>query len=141
MALYEYRCEECSLLFEELKSSKEESQICKCVSCGGRANRLMSAFAPVVAGGSSVEPVDMTVGRKANERWQQYHDRQSKRRGGQELKTFDLPKSKDGKYMPVMALGDKKTVDGRKDYVGALQEHRQERSKKGVNQFKESGAF
>jgi len=101
----------------------------------------MSSFAPVVAGGTTVEPVDMTIGREANNRWQKYHDQQSKRRSGKELKTFDLPKSKDGKFMPVMGLGDKETVKGRKEYVSALQQHRKDRAAKGIGQFSGAGAF
>jgi putative FmdB family regulatory protein len=141
MALYEYVCETCGLKFEELKSSKEEASITPCRKCSGVANRQMSSFSAVIAGGTPVETADMTIGREADKRWQHYHDRQSKRRGDKELKTFDLPKTKDGKYMPVMALGEKKTVEGRKDYVSALQAHRKERAEKGISQFSSAGAF
>lgn len=141
MALYEYVCEKCGFKFEELKSSKEASETTPCHMCAGESLRQMSTFAPVVAGGTSVEPIDMTVGREANKRWQNYHDQQSKRHEGKELKTFDLPKAKDGRFMPVMGLGDKDTVKGRKDYVGALQGHRKERTKKGLSQFSEAGSF
>ena len=141
MALYEYICEKCGLEFEELKSLKEKSDVTPCPSCKGVSNRQMSSFAPVVAGGTTVEPVDMTIGREANKRWQSYHDRQSKRHAGQELKSFDLPKAKDGKFMPVMAMGDKGTVKGRKDYVGALQSHRAKRIRKGQPQFSGAGSF
>jgi putative FmdB family regulatory protein len=127
MPLYEFNCEKCGFKFEELKSLKEKSETAPCRQCGAEADKVMSSFASVVAGGTSVEPVDMTIGREANKRWQSYHDRQAKRHSGKELKTFDLPKSKDGKFMPVMALGDKKTVDNRKEYVGALQQHVKER--------------
>jgi putative FmdB family regulatory protein len=141
MPLYEFQCEKCGLKFEELKNQNEKSDVIPCISCGADSDRLMSSFAPVVAGGSPNETADMSIGRVANQKWQNYHDRQTKRRGNKALKSFDLPKAKDGKFMPVMALGDKKTVEGRKEYVGALQSHREERSKKGVKQFKESGAF
>jgi putative FmdB family regulatory protein len=141
MPLYEYLCGTCGLKFEELKSSKEEASTTPCRKCSGMASRQMSSFAAVVAGGSPVETADMTVGREANKRWQQYHDRQSKRRGDKELKSFELPKAKDGKYMPVMALGEKKTVDGRKEYVSALQEHRKDRAKRGIAQFSGAGSF
>ena len=141
MPLYEFSCEKCGLEFEELKSLKEKSDVTPCPSCRGVSNRQMSSFAPVVAGGTVVEPVDMTIGREADKRWQNYHDRQSKRHNNQELKMFDLPKAKDGKYMPVMALGDKDTVRGRKNYVGALQNHRKERTEKGIPQFSSAGSF
>jgi putative FmdB family regulatory protein len=141
MPLYEYSCGKCGLEFEELKSSRDQSDTTPCPNCKEASKRQMSSFAPVVAGGTVVEPVDMTIGREADKRWQNYHDRQSKRHNNQELKVFDLPKAKDGKYMPVMALGDKDTVRGRKNYVGALQSHRQERIRKGIQQFSGSGAF
>lgn len=141
MPLYEYSCEKCGLRFEELKNSVENSERMPCKKCGANSNRQMSSFAPVMAGGSSVEPVDMKVGREANKRWQRYHDNQSKRRDGKKLEKFDLPKAKDGKYMPVMALGKKDDVNQRKEYVGALQQHRKERSEKGVSQFSDSGTF
>jgi len=141
MPLFEYQCEACGLKFEELKGQKEESNTTPCKACGKSSTRLMSAFSPVVSGGSTNETVDMSIGREANNRWQHYHDRQAKRHSGKEIKKFDLPKAPDGKYMPVMALGDKDTVKGRKDYVGALQEHRKKRSEKGISQFKEAGAF
>jgi putative FmdB family regulatory protein len=141
MPLYEYACETCGLKFEELKSSKEEASITPCRKCSGVANRQVSSFSAVVAGGTSVEPLDMTIGREADKRWQHYHDRQSKRRGNNELKSFELPKAKDGKYMPVMALGEKKTLEGRREYVSALQTHRKERAQKGIAQFSGAGAF
>ena len=141
MPLYEYVCENCGLRFEELKSNKEDAAITPCRKCSGVANRQMSSFSAVVAGGSPTEPVDMSIGREADKRWQHYHDRQSKRRGDKKLESFDLPKSKDGKFMPVMALGEKKTVEGRKEYVGALQAHRKERAEKGIAQFSAAGSF
>lgn len=141
MPLYEYKCTKCNLRFEELKNSKENSDIMPCRKCGETSEKQMSSFAPVMAGGSSVEPVDMKIGREANKRWQKYHDNQSKRHEGKELKSFDLPKAKDGKYMPVMALGKKQDVKQRNEYVGALQKHRKERSEKGVAQFSDSGTF
>ena len=141
MPLYEYSCSHCGLRFEELKNSKEESSTMPCKKCGGSALKQMSAFAPVVAGGTSVEPIDMTVGRESNKRWQNYHDSQSKRHSGKEIKVLDLPKAKDGKYMPIMGLGKKEDVKQRKEYVGALQQHRKDRSEKGVSQFNGAGTF
>jgi hypothetical protein len=43
--------------------------------------------------------------------------------------------------MPVMGLGDKVQKEKRQEYTTALQEHRQEREKKGQPQFTEAGAF
>ncbi len=141
MPMYEYQCSKCGLKFEDLKTNMKGSDKSECPDCGSESNRLMSAFAPVVTGGSTNETIDMTVGRRANQRWQNYYDRQAKRHANKELKTFDLPQTKDGKFMPVMGLGDKQTVQSRKDYVKALQQHRKERSEKGQGQFKEAGDF
>jgi putative FmdB family regulatory protein len=141
MALYEYRCK-CGYEFEELifDRNKDSSKM-KCRICGSLAEKKMSSFSPVVTGGSAVETIDMSIGREANNRWQSYTDRQSKRRKGAELKTFDLPKTNEGKYMPVMALGDSGEKSKRKEYVGALQEHRKERAKRGLGQFDGPGSF
>lgn len=141
MALYEYKCGSCGLRFEELRSHKEDSSRVPCRKCGGSADRQMSVFAHKVAGGSTNETVDMTIGREADRRWQVYHDRQAKRRGERELSTFDLPKTKDGKFMPVMGLGPSSEKAQRMDYVGALQEHRQRRAEKGQPQFSGPGEF
>jgi hypothetical protein len=94
-----------------------------------------------MAGGTGTEPVDLTIGREADKRWQMHYDAQSKRRGEKELKVVDLPKTEDGKYMPVMGLGDKVQKEKRQEYTVALQKHRQERVKKGQEQFTEAGAF
>jgi putative FmdB family regulatory protein len=139
--IYEYQCGTCGLKFEELMNTREGSEVIPCRSCGSNSSRIFSSFASAIAGGSGNESVDMRIGREANKRWQGYHDRQSKRRGNNELKNFDLPKTKDGKFMPVMGLGNKKEVADRHDYVGALQEHRKERAAKGLSQFAEKGAF
>jgi len=141
MPLYEYECKSCGYVFEDLKNSKEDSSTAPCKKCGFSAEKLVSTFSSVVAGGSSNEPVDMSIGREANKRWQSYTDRQSKRRSGKVLEEVSLPKSKDGKFMPVMALGDNKDRGNRKDYTVALQEHRQDRVKRGMSQFSEPGPF
>jgi len=141
MPLYEYSCQQCGLRFEELKNSKENSETVPCKKCKGPALKQMSAFAPVVAGGTAVESIDMTVGRESNKRWQNYHDNQAKRHKGKDLKVLDLPKSKDGKFMPLMGLGKKEDVKHRKEYVGALQQHRRDRTEKGVAQFNSAGTF
>jgi putative FmdB family regulatory protein len=139
--IYEYQCEACGLKFEELVNIKEGSEVIPCRSCGSNASRIFSSFSSTIVGGSVNETVDMQIGREANKRWQDYHDRQSKRRGNHEIKNFDLPKTKDGKFMPVMGLGNKKEVADRHDYVDALQEHRKERAAKGLSQFADKGAF
>jgi putative FmdB family regulatory protein len=140
MPLYEFFCRDCNLKFEELVNQTDISQS-PCIKCGKPANKQVSSFAPVISGGSPNETIDMAVGREADKRWKNYDERQSRRRGKQKMQTFSLPKTDDGKYMPVMALGQKKDKDLRKDYVDALQAHRKERTEKGIPQFTEMGAF
>jgi len=141
MALYEYVCKSCGYQFEELKTQKEVDSLVLCKLCGAPADKKMSSFAAVVAGGTSNEPVDMSIGREANKRWQQYHDRQVHRRKGRTLAPITVPKDKNGKFMPVMALGGNDDRVHRKEYSEALQGHREERMKKGRPQFSEPGPF
>ena len=141
MPLYEYVCKSCSYEFEELVNISTEDSEVVCKNCGSSVERKMSSFASVIAGGTTNETVDMSIGREAEKRWQMHHDKQSKRRVNTPLTDVSLPQSKDGKYMPVMGLGDKGQREKRQEYSTALQEHRQERVKKGQGQFTESGAF
>jgi len=139
--LFEYRCNKCGCEFEELVSSKDDSSFIACKKCGVPAEKQLSRFASVIAGGTETEPVDMKIGREAEKRWQMHYDRQNERRKDKTLEKFDLPQTKDGKFMPVMGLGDKAEKEKRKEYSETLQGHRQEREKKGVPQFSEKGAF
>jgi len=138
--LYEYRCLKCGFVFEELKTSAEGSEATNCVDCGARAEKMISSFSAIVAGGSPNETADMWIGRDADKKWQKYHDGQSKRHKDK-IKEVPLPKDKDGKYMPIMGLGGKNDRSTRQDYVGALQSHRKERTDKGRAQFDSKGGF
>ncbi|MBX7244687.1 MAG: zinc ribbon domain-containing protein [Candidatus Sumerlaeaceae bacterium] len=52
MPIYEYKCEDCGVAFEELVFSKADQLAVVCKSCGsGNVAKLMSGAA-VVAGGS-----------------------------------------------------------------------------------------
>ena len=141
MPIFEYACNSCGLEFEELVSSKDSLDVMACKKCGADALKKVSRFAAVVAGGSTNEVIDMTIGREADKRWQMHTDKQSERRKGKTLQTVDLPKTQDGKYMPVMGLGDKVEKSKRQEYSSVLQDHRAERVKKNQPQFTESGAF
>jgi putative FmdB family regulatory protein len=141
MPIREYQCKSCGCEFEEIVNGKEDSATMACKNCGAQADRKMSRFASVIAGGSGTEPVDMTIGREAEKRWQMHYDKQSGRRSEKDLKAIELPKAKDGKFMPVMGLGNKQEKEKRSEYSTTLQEHRKEREKKGIPQFTESGAF
>lgn len=137
MALFEYKCTECGYLFEELVG-KNASTTVECKKCGKQAEKQVSRFSSVVSGGADNETIDMKIGREANKRWQDYHDQRAKRHGDRKLESVDLPKDKDGKYMPIMGLGDK---GKKKEYTGALQEHREKRIKRGQPQFSGPGEF
>jgi putative FmdB family regulatory protein len=143
MALFEYECKECGCEFEELVlvNSKDDTQFMACKKCGKPAERKMSRFSSVITGGTSNEPVDMTIGRESEKRWQMHYDKQNERRKDKTLQTFELPKSKDGKFMPVMGLGDKTEKEKRQEYSSALKEHVQERERKGIPQFSGIGPF
>lgn len=139
MPLYEYKCKSCGFQFEELV--KKDSDSVKCSKCGAEAAKMISRFSSVITGGSINETVDMSIGREANKRWQTIHDRQSKRRGKKNLQDIPQPQAKDGKYMPVMALGGTSDRESRKEYTSALQEHRKKRVEKGIPQFSGPGEF
>lgn len=141
MPIFEYVCNSCGCEFEELISSKSALEIMPCKKCGSDSLKKVSRFSSVVAGGTSNETVDMTIGREAEKRWQMHHERQNKRQEGKTLQKVDLPKDSDGKYMPVMGLGDTAEKNKRQEYSSALKDHRTERVKKGQPQFTESGAF
>lgn len=55
MPVYEYRCPDCTHLFEKLVSFSDSRDI-NCPTCGAQANKLLSTFAAIgVAGGWSAE--------------------------------------------------------------------------------------
>jgi putative FmdB family regulatory protein len=141
MPVFEYSCKSCGYEFEELVGKTEDDSKFTCKLCGNKVERKMSSFSSVIAGGSSTEPVDMTIGREAEKRWQMHFDKQTERRGDKPLDNVPLPKTEDGKFMPVMGLGNKDEKEKRQEYSSALQEHRQERTKKGQAQFSEAGPF
>ena len=91
MPLFEYACEECGYEFEELITSSDNSDIIACKKCGSVSKKQISRFSASISN-SSNESVDMKIGREANKRWQSYTDRQSKRRGNQELKHSIYPR-------------------------------------------------
>jgi len=139
MPLYEYKCVKCGHRFEELQTRRGDPSVIPCKKCGSDSNRQMSVFGLNVAGGSDNESVDMKIGREAGKRWQRYEDLRSDRHKG--LKKVKLPRDADGKFQPIMGLGDTSEKKNRQEYVGALQEHRAERVKKGIPQFSEQGTF
>lgn len=137
MPLYEYGCKSCGYEFEELKNDRDDNQFTKCKKCKGNAERKMSTFATVVEG-SSNESIDIKIGREAEKRWEMHHKRQDKRRkfqSNQKLRNVNVSN------MPVMTLGNKGEKEKRNEFSTALQDHRQDRKKRGQKQFTETGPF
>jgi len=54
MPVYEYRCPDCTHLFEKLVPFSEANRDVSCPTCGTQASKLLSTFAAIgTAGGSS----------------------------------------------------------------------------------------
>lgn len=54
MPVYEYRCPDCTHLFEKLVPFAEAARDVTCPTCGAQASKLLSTFAAIgVAGGSA----------------------------------------------------------------------------------------
>lgn len=49
MPVYEYRCPECTRLFEKLVAFSASDREVACPSCGARASKLLSTFAAIGA--------------------------------------------------------------------------------------------
>jgi len=137
MPLYEYKCKSCGFESEELVKNHETVMTCR--DCGSLMERMVSKAATVIAGGSTNESVDMAIGRDADSRWKSYGDRQTERRKGQELKPVEVPQAGNKDFRPVMALGNTKNREDRKEYSAALKDHRRERESRGQGQFDGKG--
>lgn len=137
MPLYEYKCKKCNYEFEELVNSINEIVTCK--KCGGEVEMQMSVFSSKVEGSESF---DMKIGKEAENRWQMYYDRQSRRHKivGKKPESMILPKIKN-QSMPAMVVGTREDKEKRKEFSTALNEHREKRIKRGQLQFSEAGPF
>ncbi len=51
MPMYEYRCEQCKIVFAELRKITEREESIECPQCGGASSIIFSSFSQ--AGGSS----------------------------------------------------------------------------------------
>ena len=65
MPIYEYECEACQYLFEELQSLKDES-LSECPRCGGHVHRLISPGAGLIFKGSGFYITDYARKGKAD---------------------------------------------------------------------------
>ena len=156
MPLYEFKCTECGHEFEELTTYEQRDVIRSCKVCGRDSQRKAASLFGVH---SDLNPrsdtivtnkeIDKVVGKESERRWESYDDkwksryeaRQQKRRKGKTPEVLNIPKDSDGKYSPIMHLGDNKERSLRKEYSEALQEHRADRIKKGIPQFDTSGSI
>lgn len=156
MPLYEYKCKDCGHEFEELVTyvNRDAGQSCKV--CGGASERKVASVFGVH---TTLNPksdtivtnkeIDKVVGKVSEDRWagyderwkNRYQDRQKKRWNGKTPEALNIPKDNDGKYSPIMHLGDNKQRALRKEYSEALQVHREERKKKGIQQFDSPGSI
>lgn len=55
MPVYEYRCPDCTHLFEKLVSYSQSERGVDCPTCGARAGKLLSTFAAIGGGSASSE--------------------------------------------------------------------------------------
>ena len=90
MPIYEYKCEDCDAMFEELFTDSEEAkeyEYCHpCISCDSVASRITSAAnfqftgTPGNSGSHDLDyPVlDKAVGRSADKKWQDIYSRKEK---------------------------------------------------------------
>jgi putative FmdB family regulatory protein len=156
MPLYEFKCVGCGHEFEELVPYKDRDAEQSCKRCGTVSERKVASLFGVH---SDLNPktdtivtrkeIDKVVGKVSEKRWEGYDERwksryearQQKRWKGKTPEQVNIPKDQDGKYSPIMHLGDNKERTLRKEYSEALQEHRSDRVKKGIPQFESSGAI
>lgn len=155
MPIYTYRCEKCGYIFEDLVSFEKKDEVKICELCKSNAVRnaaetfgvhtVLNARTDTIY---SSKEIDKVVGKDAekkrgyNEQWHKiYAERQKKRWKGTEPAPVNIPRDADGKFTPLMHLGDNKQRALRKEYSEALQEHRKERESKGIKQFDAPGSI
>lgn len=154
MPLYEYKCGNCGLEFEEIVSFEKRDTI-KCKKCGCNTIMKMSVFGistTIDIKRDTVytpKEIDKVVGREADKKWESYDSRwserykkrQEKRWRGKTPEIVNIPKDSDGKYTPIMYLGTEREKKIRKEYTEALKEHRKNRIEKGLSQIEGQGAL
>jgi putative FmdB family regulatory protein len=153
MPLYRYLCNDCKLEFEEIKKYEDRDTKLECPGCTcSDTSRVLAVSFGI---GTTLDPkrdtiyspkeIDKVVGTESDKKWEGYDQRWKKRyeetrkkrweKSGATPVDLNIPKDKDGKYSPIMHLGDKNEREFRKDYSDSLKEHRVEREKKGLGQF------
>jgi putative FmdB family regulatory protein len=154
--MYTYKCTGCGFVFEELVSYEKRDSTTSCSICHSNAVRnaaeifgVHTTLNPKTDTIYSPKEIDKVVGTESAKKWAGYNEawrpayeaRQQKRWKGAQPKVLDIPRDADGKFSPVMHLGDNKEKSLRKEYSTALQEHRAERVKKGIGQFDAPGSI
>lgn len=145
MPLYDYKCSECSLEFDDLVSyDKRDDKACP--NCGKKADRVEVnnfGFSTTLDAKKDTiftnKEIDKIIGQDADKKRGIYEERRKKRWGDRKPEVLNIPKESDGKYSPVMHLGGEKEKLLRKEYSEALKEHRKNRLKEGVPQHEGSG--
>lgn len=149
MPIYEYTCPSCKLEFEELLKLSDRGKSTPCKSCGSIAEpSAISTFGVIskTAEGSiaySNNEIDRVVGQKSEDKWNGYNDKwkdryskkQTERREGKEITEVTMEREADGKFAPLLNLGNKEEKNRRREYSQVLQNHREARKSKGLGQF------
>lgn len=156
MPLYTYKCTICGHEFDEIIKYEKRDEFQPCKLCGEKSERkvatpfgISTKLDPKKDTIYSRKEIDKVVGSDSDRKWQgyderwrkRYQDRQKSRWGDKDPQKIEIPKDSDGKYSPIMHLGDKKARTLRKDFSEALKEHRAERKRKGLGQFDGPGAI
>jgi hypothetical protein len=143
-------------VFEELVSYDKRDSGVSCSLCKGESTRspaeefgIKTSIDPKTETVYTPKEIDKVVGEKSEKKWesydtrwsQRYKERQQKRWNGATPSEVNIPKDSDGKYSPLMHLGDSEQRRARSEFSEALQNHREERSKKGLSQFDGPGAI
>ena len=76
MPIYEYKCEKCDHIFEELLSIDSKNP--ECPNCKSKTKRLFSNFLGVVKG-STNRTLDCVIGEDAEKKWNFIHKRREQR--------------------------------------------------------------
>jgi putative FmdB family regulatory protein len=156
MPLYTYKCLSCGHEFDDLMKYDNRDNPTSCKVCEGKSERvaatrfgIATTLNPRTDTIYTPKEIDKVVGKAAEEKWSGYDERwrkrytarQKERWGDKTPGEVSIPKDADGKYSPIMHLGNAEERSIRKEASEALQEHRKERVKKGIGQFDGPGSF
>lgn len=120
MPVYEYSCNNCEIIFEELflssKEARKHTEKYPCPECGSDADRVPSATNfqfkgtaegdPTKRGNSGVHDLDYptldkAIGRSANRKWKEYHREKAARDKARRALGTNTISERDGRPEPV----------------------------------------